>query len=186
LKKEIFPYPYHLSNKRLIDTLAGHDNHQTHLQSYLLSLLRNLENIEQSPLYHPEGDALYHSIQVYQCAKIETKDPELIAAALLHDVGKAIDYLCHDFAGAEALAGLLSPKITWLIQHHLDLLRSPKKTRRHLAGSIALIELEQLRRWDLAGRNPAAFVESPQEAIEHIIQSYSIITNLAPISGYSI
>jgi len=52
-------------------------------------LLRPLERVKQSPKYHPEGDALYHSLQVFELARRERPyDEEFIVAALLHDVGK--------------------------------------------------------------------------------------------------
>lgn len=140
----------------------------SHLENYLLSLLKSLEFVEQSPCYHPEGNALFHSLQVYQCAQVETDDAELLAAALLHDVGKAIDYPNHDKVGAEALQGLLSPRAVWLVEHHLDLLVSPQKTRRRLAGTKRLVDLEKLRRWDLRGRDPHATVVTPEQALDSL------------------
>jgi hypothetical protein len=50
---------------------------------------------------HPEGDALYHSLQVFELARCEAPwDRDLAAAALLHDVGKAIDRRDHVIAEA--------------------------------------------------------------------------------------
>lgn len=150
-------------------------SHKAHIRNYLLALLEELQYVEQLPRFHPEGDALYHSIQVYQCAVRETKDPELLAAALFHDVGKAIDYPQHDQVGADAIEGVLSSRITWLVRHHLDLLIRPQKTRRVLAGKQKLTELEQLRRWDLAGRRLDVSVMSPQQALDQLFVDFPAI-----------
>ena len=61
----------------------------------LLDLLVALDRIPQDPRYHPEGDALYHSLQVFQHARRESRDPALVAAALLHDVGQLVSYRKH-------------------------------------------------------------------------------------------
>src|SRR5438093_1684496 len=50
-------------------------------------LLLPLESVQQSPKYHPEGDVLYHTLQVFELAKEERPyDEEFLLAALLHDV----------------------------------------------------------------------------------------------------
>ena len=47
-------------------------------------LLLPLENVKQSPKYHPEGDALYHCLQVFELARDERPyDEEFLLAALL-------------------------------------------------------------------------------------------------------
>ena len=74
-------------------------------------LLLPLENVKENPKYHPEGDALYHSLQVFDLARAELPyDEEFLLAALLHDVGKAIDRHDHVAAGLEALAGHITPR----------------------------------------------------------------------------
>ena len=84
-------------------------------------LLTPLENVKQRADYHPEGDALYHSLQAFEIARREFPyDQELITAALLHDVGKAIDPRDHVAAGLEALEGTLTPRERFLIAHHMD------------------------------------------------------------------
>ena len=133
----------------------------------LLDLLLALDGVEQPLRYHPEGDALFHSLQVFDLAVSATTDRELWAAALLHDVGKALPdgTSGHDEVGADLLEGLVSDRVTWLVRHHLDLLRDPRRTRRRHLGSPGLRDLEQLRRWDLGGRSPHARVRSAQAAL---------------------
>lgn len=137
-----------------------------------LSLLLALDGVEQDPTHHPEGDALYHSLQVWQVARQYTPDPALLAAALFHDIGKAVSCQDHAAIGAEDVTGLLPERSIWLIRHHMDLLYKPKATRRRWWGSTQLYDLEQLRRWDLAGRDPRAIVCSPEEAIEALFQAH--------------
>ncbi len=56
------------------------------------ALLLPLEDVKQDPRYHPEGDVLYHSLQVFDHARDEMPyDEEFLTAALLHDLGKGID-----------------------------------------------------------------------------------------------
>ena len=146
------------------------------LFEYLSQLLSDLEFIEQPPQYHPEGNALYHSLQVYQLARAATNDPQLWAAALLHDVGKATASRGHASIGREMLHGLLSPRVCWLVEHHLHLLTAPHRTRNRLRGSKALHDLEQLREWDLGGRQTDCNVPSVDEALASLFLSHSTIT----------
>lgn len=84
-------------------------------------LLSPLESVKQNPAHHPEGDALYHSLQVFELARAEREwDIELCLAALVHDVGKAIDPADHVGAGIEALAGLVSERVLTLVAHHME------------------------------------------------------------------
>lgn len=131
----------------------------------LLSLLLALEGIVQDPLYHPEGDALYHSLQVFERAYEESEDPLMWGAALFHDIGKAIAREDHAEIGAELLEDLLHPRIVWLVRHHMDLHHHAARTRKRWRGCAELRWLEQLRSWDKAGRDPDALVLEPQEAI---------------------
>ncbi len=77
--------------------------------------------MKQSPKYHPEGDALYHSLQVFELAREERGyDEEFLLAALLHDVGKAIDPSDHVVAGLQALEGTITERTETLIALHMD------------------------------------------------------------------
>ena len=81
-------------------------------------MLLPLENVKQNPKWHPEGDALYHSLQVYDLACDQSPyDEEFLLAALLHDVGKAIDPHDHVNAGVEAVQEFVTERTLWLIKH---------------------------------------------------------------------
>ena len=131
----------------------------------LFSLLAALNGVRQSPRYHPEGDALFHSLQVFELATRATEDRVMWAAALFHDVGKAIDGASHDEVGADLLDGLLPARAVWLVRHHLDLLQDARAARRRYHATAALRDLELLRRWDLGGRDPNARVLGVDDAL---------------------
>jgi hypothetical protein len=138
------------------------------MDTELYELLTALDGVRQDRRYHPEGDALFHSLQVFLHARRDTDDPELLAAALLHDVGKAWDDGDHALSGACLLDGLVSDRVIWLVEHHLDLLRHPRRTRALLLGTPQLRDLERLRGWDLAGRDPRAHMPSIEWALSHL------------------
>jgi len=137
------------------------------VQDILVELLEALDGVEQDPVWHPEGDALFHSLQVHALAQAESSDPELWAAALLHDVGKGLPG-SHDEVGAQLLHDIMPDRVIWLVRHHLDLLRAPRKTRRRLRGTARLRHLELLRRWDVGGRDPDAWVGTVEDAVRTI------------------
>jgi len=138
------------------------------------ALLLPLETVKQSREYHPEGDALYHSLQVYELARDELPyDEEFILAALLHDVGKAIDPHNHVPAGLEALAEFITPRTAWLIEHHMEAHALfdgtlGARARRRLEESPDFDELVLLSRCDRAGRVPGAQVSDVDDALDHV------------------
>lgn len=136
----------------------------------LLDLLIALDGIAQDPRWHPEGDALFHSLQVFELARRDTLDRALWAAALFHDAGKALRCGDHAAAGADLLEGLLSPRIVWLVHHHLDLMNAPSGTRRRFRNTQAIADLQRLRRWDVGGRSPRAVVLSPDAAVALLLE----------------
>ncbi len=154
------------------------------VKKHLHFLLTSLDGVSQSPRYHPEGDALYHSLQVFQLALDACDDPELWAAALLHDVGKAVSTPLHADIGADELDGLLTPRIVWLIRHHLHLLVAPQRTRRWLRNTPQLRELELLRTWDTKGRSPSVTVMAPKEAIDILMMHTSVILHRSNATYY--
>ena len=147
-----------------------------HLDRFALYKMRllPLESVKQNPKYHPEGDALYHSLQVFHLAcNVQPYDEEFLLAALLHDVGKAIDPHDHVTAGVEALRGAVTERTLWLVAHHMDLLKAREKTlparlRRELEASEYYEDLKLLRELDDAGRVPGQHVDSIDEVLAYL------------------
>lgn len=157
----------------LEDELARLEEKVDRFQVYE-SLLLPLENVKQSPKYHPEGDALYHSMQVFDLARNELPyDEEFLLAAILHDVGKAIDPRDHVATGLEALEGFITDRTAWLIEHHMTahaILDGSigARAKRRLQQSESYDELLLLCRCDEGGR--VAGVEAPEldDALEFV------------------
>ena len=152
----------------------------------LLKMLLDLDGVQQNPEFHPEGDALYHSLQVFEIAAKSTEDPELLMTALLHDVGKALDSTHHAEIGAHMLSEVASERVSWLVHHHLDLLKTPKQTRQRFANTSQLADLEALRRWDLAGRARKVWVPTPHDAVATLMNLFfhqGLQTELFPEYG---
>jgi hypothetical protein len=147
-----------------------------HLDRFTLFKLRlqPLEGVKQNSKYHPEGDALYHSLQVFELARQERPyDEEFLLAALLHDIGKAIAPEDHVAAAVEALRGAVTPRTLWLIAHHMDLLKAQKqllagRLSHEIEASEYLDDLKLLRTLDDAGRVPGQPVGSVEEALAYI------------------
>ena len=130
------------------------------LMNPLFCLLEKTKGLIQMEEHHPEGDVLTHSLQVLKWAFRESYDTDLILAAMLHDVGKAVETKGHDKVMSDILRPLVSPKTLWLVEQHMRiwyfLLGEMKKLSkvRELAESPWLPELISLARWDKLGRNP--------------------------------
>ena len=76
-----------------------------------------LATVRQDPVKHPEGDVLEHALQVFDLVHAERPyDEELLTAALVHDVGRAVDRADPVAAGLEAVAGLVTPRTAWLVE----------------------------------------------------------------------
>ena len=137
-------------------------------------LLQPLEGVKQSVKWHPEGDALYHSLQVFELARDERAwDEEFLLAALLHDVGKAIDPSDHVGAALLALEGTITERTAFLIAHHMEAHAYHDgsigaRARTRLQNSEEFDDLMLLRECDRRGRVPGAMVGEVNEALEFI------------------
>jgi hypothetical protein len=137
-------------------------------------LLLPLENVQGPAAYHPEGDVLYHSLQVFELAReCRPYDVEFLLAALLHDVGKGLDRANHVEAGLHALDGLITERTHFLIAHHMQAHDYRKGTlgarlRRHLESSPDFEDLLLLQECDAGGRVSGAVVGTVDEALDYL------------------
>ncbi len=155
------------------EAIASLVDHVNRFAIYKMRLLP-LEAIKQNPKLHPEGDALYHSLQVFELAReARPYDEEFLLAALLHDVGKAIDPQDYVGAAVQALRSA-SRRTLWLIEHHMDLLSGrdrpiPPRVKRELEASEYFEDLTLLRELDDAGRVPGVHVETIDEVLAYLL-----------------
>jgi len=83
----------------------------------IADLVRMLEHVKQDPVKHPEGDVLEHTLQVFDRVHEERPfDEELLTAALVHDVGRAIDRANPVTAGVSTLGDLITERTRWLVE----------------------------------------------------------------------
>ncbi len=137
-------------------------------------LLLPLEKVAGSPVHHPEGDVLYHSLQVFEQARDRRPyDEEFLLAALLHDIGKGLDRSRHVEAALEVLEGLITDRTRFLIERHMQAHDYRAGTlgaraRRELEASPDFEDLMLLRECDDAGREPGAVVGTVDEALHYL------------------
>ena len=142
--------------------------------AYYASLLYPLENVMQPRHAHPEGDALYHSLQVFELAREALPyDEEFLLAALLHDVGKATDPRDHVVASLQLLEGFVTERTEWLIEHHVAARGCldgtiGKRARNRLQQHESFEELMLLVRCDREGRRGGVAVCSVDEALDYV------------------
>jgi hypothetical protein len=138
------------------------------------TLLLPLEQVRQDRRAHPEGDVLYHSLQVFDLARAELPyDEEFLLAALLHDVGKAIDRKEHVAAGLDALAGAITSRTAWFIEHHAEAVNLQEgslgsRSLRRLQSSENFDELLLLADCDRRGRIRGVMVPDITDALQYI------------------
>ena len=129
---------------------------------------------KQHPKYHPEGDVLYPSLQVFDLACDSMPyDEEFLLAALLHDIGKGIDSSAHVDSGLEALEGLITRRTHWLISNHMEAHRIfdgtiGSRAHRRLRENESYEDLLLLSECDRGGRVPGAVTTELEEAIDYI------------------
>jgi len=76
-----------------------------------------LATVRSHPARPAEGDLLDHTLEVFDRVHRERPfDEELLTAALVHDVGMAIDRRAAVAATLEAIGDLVTPRTRWLVE----------------------------------------------------------------------
>jgi hypothetical protein len=188
-KSSITGKPIERASTRELEELIAREHPEVELEAAMMEreeavdphqlfrlLLLPLENVKQNPKYHPEGDVLYHLLQVFDLARTERPwDEEFLLAALLHDVGKGIDPYDHVGAALQALDGLITPRTAFLIENHMlaQQYRAGTlgfKARKRLEQAEDFEDLMLLRDLDDHGRVSGAEVPSVDEALGYLRQ----------------
>lgn len=137
----------------------------------LAAVVAVLATVRQHPERHPEGDALEHSLQVFDLVHRERPyDEELLTAALVHDAGLAIDRRDPVAAAAEALGDLVTPRTRWLIESlpHAAAYAAGTlghRARRRLEAHPDFLDVLLLAEADRRGRVKGSATPSLDEAV---------------------
>ncbi len=156
------------------------------------SEIQNLVGVTQPVLYHPEGDAYNHTMQVIDKMAIQTNEPHIIFAGLVHDLGKALTpinerprHIGHEERGVELVKTLstrlkLPTKykkagITACIEHMkaglFNEMRTAKKVdfiERLSKSALTLEGIEILANADNTKSTKIEFAEIGKEMLEKI------------------
>ncbi|HBN76418.1 MAG TPA: hypothetical protein DD473_11490 [Planctomycetaceae bacterium] len=134
-------------------------------------LLERLESFHWDYAEHPEGDALYHSLQVYDLGRnLHPYDVEFQWACLLHDIGFVVDPRLPEEAALRVLAGRVTERVEFLVGN----LSSAHRFLKHetqaksLRKSESFDELLDLARCDRDGRQPGKVVPTLEDALEQL------------------
>ncbi|MCR9200477.1 MAG: hypothetical protein NXI04_17720 [Planctomycetaceae bacterium] len=140
------------------------------------SLLEPLDRVRLNRREHPEGDLLYHSLQVFHLARDGRPwDEEFVTAALLHDVGHGIDPYDPLPATVRAIEDLVSERTLWLVenlplQHRKADGTIGARARRRLDAHEDGDALRFLAECDLDGRVPGRPVDSLTDALQSLFE----------------
>lgn len=153
------------------ETESDEEAYHPELKEHLLVLLKRLETVRLDPRRHPEGDLLYHSLQVFELGREQQPyDEEFLLACLLHDVGYGQDRRHPHRALIQSLEHLLTERTRFLLEHHPEGIEylSTGKIRPSLRKSSDFDDLILLAKCDLGGRVRGADVSTAEESLDYI------------------
>ncbi|MCG6158450.1 HD domain-containing protein [Rubinisphaera margarita] len=134
-------------------------------------LLESLADFTFNSEDHPEGDALYHSLQVYQLGReLHPYDVEFQWACLLHDIGYVVDARTPCEAALRVLEGRVTERVEFLVGNleagHQFL--NGGSQAKSLRKSEDFGELLDLARCDRNGRQRGQSVPTLDEALAEL------------------
>ncbi|MFO1020812.1 MAG: hypothetical protein U0903_08970 [Planctomycetales bacterium] len=155
------------------DTEPELDEEEYHPELFevLRMYLQSLEKVRMNVKAHPEGDALYHSLQVFERGRqVRPYDEEFLLACLVHDVGYGLDRRNPQTALEYALRDLVTPRTWFLLEHQAEGhgYLTTGKMRRGCGKSEHREDLILLARCDLEGRLRGGEAPSLEEALEYL------------------
>lgn len=149
-------------------------------------LLEPLARVMLPAETHPEGDALYHSLQVFELGRqVHPYDEEFLLACLLHDVGWGINPRHPVLSALDALGTLITERTRFLIEQRPVAAQYLKTgvCPRALQKSPDFEDVVLLARCDREGRVAGATVCDLEEAlayIESLETSWDDVDEMAP------
>jgi predicted HD phosphohydrolase len=132
----------------------------THVPDRILGVLRSLEGLRQGFAI----DQLQHSLQTATRAERAGADPDMVIAALCHDMGKSISNANHPAIAAEIIRPWVSPEAAWVVQVHQDFQGlhyyeraglDPMMRRRHAGHPAYDLAARFADEWDQTAFDPA-------------------------------
>ncbi len=136
--------------------IEGHlEEDLTHVPDRILSMLRALDGYVQGFAI----SQLQHSLQTATMAERAGADPDIVVAALCHDIGKYISNANHPAVAAEIIRPWVSEKAYWIVKHHQDFQGrhyyariglDPEMRRRHLGHEFYEAAEQFVDEWDQA------------------------------------
>jgi len=165
-----------LSSDALAEQLSENQTDDDACYQQYFDLLQPLDRVRLPADTHPEGDLLYHSLQVFELAKVARPwDQDFLIAALLHDVGRGIDPFDSVAATLMAVQEIVSERSLWLIdnlatQHRASEGTIGARAKRRIDQHPDADVLRLLAECDSEGRVPGRPVCSLQEAIDYLKQ----------------
>ena len=161
--------------------LSGYAATPVDLWQIVEQLMSALAGVSLDPQRHPESDALYHSLQVYQLGIEQLPyDEEFLLACLVHNAGLVIDR-CNPQRGLlQTLGPLITERTHFLLENRpaaCDYLVTGQLAKS-LRQSEHIEELLLLAQCDQQGRLPGRKVPTLEEALAYLQQLETSWDNL--------